>query len=195
MEDKEVILSNYTKLAEYSQKLNELAVKRQNLLMNVSVDQNNLDRIELDMSNIREQVREIYSNMNVEENESLKNVSEEKEDQFESLKDTLDPLIEEAFEQNNTSYFYTIISKDLARAEIPELLDRYPDHLFYALLLVDDGEYEQSVTVIKNKKGEMSYYPDLDNCKSDKERQKIMDEWFKGMPDVYYFARYNDIFN
>lgn len=195
MEDKEVILSNYTKLAEYSQKLNELAVKRQNLLMNVSVDQNNLDRIGLDMSNIREQVREIYSNMNVEENESLKNVSEEKEDQFESLKDTLDPLIEEAFEQNNTSYFYTIISKDLARAEIPELLDRYPDHLFYALLLVDDGEYEQSVTVIKNKKGEMSYYPDLDNCKSDKERQKIMDEWFKGMPDVYYFARYNDIFN
>lgn len=195
MEDKEIILSNYTKLTEYSQKLNELAVKRQNLLLNVSVEQNNMDRIESDMSNIREQVREIYSNMNVEENESLKNVSEEKEDQFESLKDTLAPLMEEAFEQNNTSYFYTIISKDLARAEIPELLERYPDHLFYALLLVEDGEYEQSVTVIKNKKGEMSYYPDLDNCKSDKERQKIMDEWFKGMPDVYYFARYNDIFN
>lgn len=90
-------------------------------------------------------------------------------------------------------YYYTIIAKDHARKEMPDLTDAYPNHFYYAIICIetDDGQY---VKIIQDEQGEMPYYPELDQAETQARRIQIMHEFLTRLPDRYIHAKYEDLF-
>lgn len=90
-------------------------------------------------------------------------------------------------------YYYTIIAKDYARKEMPDLADAYPDHFYYAIICIetDEGQY---VKIVQDGNGEMPYYPELDQAETQGRRIQIMNEFLDKLPDRYIHAKYEDLF-
>lgn len=90
-------------------------------------------------------------------------------------------------------YYYTIIAKDHARIEMPDLADAYPDHFYYAIICLETEE-GQYVKIVQDENGEMPYYPDLDQAETQGKRIQIMNEFLDTLPDRYIHAKYEDLF-
>ena len=89
--------------------------------------------------------------------------------------------------------YYTIIAKDQARKEMPDLVDAYPDHFYYAIICIEaeDGQY---VKIVQDGDGEMPYYPELDQAETQKSRLRCMDAFLSKLPEKYIHAKYDDLF-
>lgn len=182
-------MENSAVIIEKHKLLNELAIKRQKLLLDGNYTNEKCIEIEEKMSELRQQIKDSYKA--VIEEKIKENEPEEKTSPLSESNQNDEVLPEETEE---SSKFYTIASKEIVREELPELLEEYAEHSFFALLLIEDGEEAQSVKLVTDTDGKMTYYPALDNAKSDKERQEIMDNYFKKLEQNYFYARYQDIF-
>ena len=96
-------------------------------------------------------------------------------------------------ESRREVYYYTIIAKDHARKEMPDLTEAYPNHFYYAIICLetDEGQY---VKIVQDENGEMPYYPALDQAEAQGERIRIMNEFLDALPDRYIHAKYEDLF-
>lgn len=186
-------MENSAVIIEKHKLLNELAMKRQKLLLDGNYTNEKCIEIEEKMSELRQQIKDSYKA--VIEEKIKENEPEEKTEEKTSLLSESNQNDEVRPEETEkSSKFYTIASKEIVREELPELLEEYAEHSFFALLLIEDGEEAQSVKLVTDTDGKMTYYPALDNAKSDKERQEIMDNYFKKLEQSYFYARYQDIF-
>lgn len=142
---------------------------RQWLNCNTASDKEKLDK---QICSEYEELKEMYS----------KEVEEDSIETFGELKEMDTEKKEEKI------HYYTIIPKELARAEIPELVEYYPNHSFYCII-----EEEEYIRIATDKNGEMGYYPSLD-CAEQQKRNSIMEEFFSRLDGKYIQTKYEDLF-
>lgn len=159
---------------EICDEINNLACKRQGLL---------LDKEE--NKAVTEKEQEISSRIN-----ELTDMLLETETQ------TVQAVAQEQKKTDVNNRFYAIIPKKFAEKEIPELVEQFPGHIYYALE-IDEDEETQRVQIILDKEkhiNNIAYYPALDDATSDEDRRKIMDDFLRSFPDRYHYVRMQDVF-
>ena len=161
---------------EICDEINNLACKRQGLL---------LDKEE--NKAVTEKEQEISSRIN-----ELTDILLETQTQTQ----TVQGVAREQKKTDVNNRFYAIIPKKFAEKEIPELVEQFPGHIYYALE-IDEDEETQRVQIILDKEkhiNNIAYYPALDDATSDEDRRKIMDDFLRSFPDRYHYVRMQDVF-
>lgn len=184
---------------EICDEINNLTCKRQSLLLKGKAV-SNTDQSIADLNN---QINKL-TNMLTESDLNLEIQNEQREkgnihevnredDKPEKNSGTLEQIKGSGKKENR---FYAVIPKDFAEKEIPELLEQFPGHIFYALEIIEDDEVQKVQIILNNEKqvDNIAYYPALDDAGSDEERRKIMDDFLEDFPEKYHYVRMQDVF-
>lgn len=193
MEEEYNALSNSPELLSLCNSINQLVRKRESLREQES-SEFSVRQAEVEISYKQLRLRNlIFESIHGEASIKKQDTSEKENRQEENTE--IPPISMKSLfhSKREEVYYYTIIAKDHARKEMPELVDAYPDHFYYAIICIEaeDGQY---VKIVQNESGEMTYYPELDQAETQRERIRIMNEFLDRLPDRYIHAKYEDLF-
>lgn len=196
-------VSKNPEILSLSDGINTLVKKRESLIVQEPAPskftiKETEEEIAYKQSKLRSIIFEYIHKRNHEtENDTGAAISKEDIKQNDSKDTELSPIDMESLLNKKSDaeeiFYYTIIAKDHARKELPDLVEAYPNHFYYAIICIEaeDGQY---VKIVQDENRTMPYYPELDQTETQAERIRIMSKFLENLPDRYIHATYEDLF-